>query len=355
MPYEIDFLRAGTGNGDAICLRYGSPQTGYTIHVVDGGFVDTGERLARHIWDHYGQPDTIHHVVVTHADNDHAAGLIKLFEYYKVEHLWMNRPWRFLDEVAHNFHGNFRAAGLATAMRVEHKYVVELEKAATSNGTAIHDVFQGDVIGNFVVMAPSRPRYFNILPDFDKTPTRYATAESLAKARSSILSALEGGIEFWGFETLEENPSPPTSASNESSVVQLGIFGDDLVLLTGDAGPIALHEARDYYQLRGWKHVPVKVVQVPHHGSRKNSTPSALDRWLGTSLPLGSPAAGFAICSVGEAQHDYPRRAVSNAFLRRGYPVYSTQKCDLHYRNGMPKRPGTNPVMPIEFAYRFEK
>jgi hypothetical protein len=76
---------------------------------------------------------------------------------------------------------------------------------------------------------------------------------------------------------------------------------------------------------------------------------------LGQALPYGDPAIGHAVCSVGETKHDYPRKAVSNAFLRRGYPVYSTHDGGMHYRNGMPRRPGFSDATPIEFAYYFEK
>ena len=44
MPYEIDFLNVGEGSGDSICLRHGDNQTGYTIHVIDGGHSDTAEK-----------------------------------------------------------------------------------------------------------------------------------------------------------------------------------------------------------------------------------------------------------------------------------------------------------------------
>jgi hypothetical protein len=61
MGYEIDFLPVGDSNGDAICIRYGTPQTGYTIHVVDGGFTDTAETVIDHIETYYGKGVTINH------------------------------------------------------------------------------------------------------------------------------------------------------------------------------------------------------------------------------------------------------------------------------------------------------
>jgi hypothetical protein len=45
MPYEIDFLRAGDSNGDAIVVRWGDTKTSdYYINVIDGGFTDTATK-----------------------------------------------------------------------------------------------------------------------------------------------------------------------------------------------------------------------------------------------------------------------------------------------------------------------
>src|SRR5437868_2692104 len=109
--YEIDFLPVGTSNGDAICIRHGNDQTGYYLHVVDGGFKDTGETIIRHIEAFYGIHYFINHMIVSHADNDHAAGLIAVLERFDVEVLWMNRPWLFADEILHHFHGNYTLKG----------------------------------------------------------------------------------------------------------------------------------------------------------------------------------------------------------------------------------------------------
>lgn len=47
--YEIDFLDVETSSsGDAICLRYTINGFQY-IHVVDGGFQDTGSKIVDHI------------------------------------------------------------------------------------------------------------------------------------------------------------------------------------------------------------------------------------------------------------------------------------------------------------------
>ena len=56
---------------------------------------------------------------------------------------------------------------------------------------------------------------------------------------------VEKGLERLDYETLDGNP-PATSASNETSVVQMATFGDRRILLTADVGPDGLNEAAAY-------------------------------------------------------------------------------------------------------------
>ncbi len=146
MPYEIDFLQPGDSNGDAIALRYGSVESGYTIHVIDGAYASTGDVLINHIWNNYDQPAYIDHVVLSHADNDHAGGLIKVFENYYVGHLWMNRPWRVVTDVIGHFHGNFTETGLIADIRRRHQTLIYLEALALSNGAHRRSMMRSRVL-----------------------------------------------------------------------------------------------------------------------------------------------------------------------------------------------------------------
>jgi glyoxylase-like metal-dependent hydrolase (beta-lactamase superfamily II) len=97
--FEIDFLDVDSEkSGDAIPLRYKINDQTY-IHVTDGGFQDTGDKLIEHINKYYDSPSYIDHVIVSHPDGDHAGGLRKLFEEYRIGQLWMLRPWLFSDEL----------------------------------------------------------------------------------------------------------------------------------------------------------------------------------------------------------------------------------------------------------------
>jgi beta-lactamase superfamily II metal-dependent hydrolase len=355
--HEMDFLPVGDGNGDAICVRYGSEEQGYWLHVIDGGFSDTADTVIAHIENYYGKNYHINHMVLSHADNDHACGLIGVLKRFDVKgSLWMNRPWRYAAEVLPHFHGSYTLEGLTKKIRDMHPYLVELEEIAAKNGIEVKDAFQGSQIGQFTVLAPSQARYINLIPDLDKTPTSYRDAQGgllgggiLGEVMKSVRSWID---ETWDIETLSNDPDPPTSASNETSLVQLGIIDGKRLLLTGDVGPRGLDEAASYAELLG-SLAPPDFFQVPHHGSRRNVTPSVLDRWLGTRKPKGTKI-GTAFCSVGKEQTDYPRGQVKNALYRRGYPIHVTRGNAKSYFHPTQSRPGWGPSQPEPFEDRVQ-
>lgn len=353
MTYEVDFLPVGESYGDAIVIRYGDESGGYYLHVVDGGRTDTAQTIINHINTYY--PNYfINHMVVSHADNDHACGLIGVLERFDVKHLWMNRPWLYAGEVIQHFHGNFTLQGLIDDIKERHSYLVQLERLALAKGTQIHEVFQGAQIGRFTVLAPSRKRYVELIPDFEKTPTSYREnpASKQYGLMKTLLEAAKKWLEEeWNVETLTANPQPPTSASNESCVVQYAeLESGSRVLLTADVGPVGLTEAADY--AAALKLLRPEFVQMPHHGSRHNVTPAVLDRWLGPRKPEGT-CVGTTFCSIGANMPGYPRGQVTNAFIRRGYKVYATRANWLSHYSGC-GHPGAWPAVAEEFANEVE-
>jgi glyoxylase-like metal-dependent hydrolase (beta-lactamase superfamily II) len=135
MAYEIDLLPVGDKkSGDAICIRYGNPLTSdYQVILIDGGYSDDSGKIIDHITRYY-QTDRIDHMILSHADNDHACGLIGAFKHFKVGAIYMNRPWLYASQIFHHFHGNFTLAGLIDDIKSRHEYLIELEKMAAARG-----------------------------------------------------------------------------------------------------------------------------------------------------------------------------------------------------------------------------
>ncbi|OSJ34847.1 hypothetical protein BSZ19_10575 [Bradyrhizobium japonicum] len=335
MPIAVEFLPVGDSNGDAIVIRYGQDNT-YYLQVVDGGYAQVGEEMIKYIEENYGKDVVIADMVVSHADNDHAKGLIPVFKRFRVASLWMNRPWLYAQEVLDQFHGNWSLDGWIKEVRDSHQYLVELEDLARARGMEPKEIFQGTQIGPFLVLAPSRERYISLIPDLDKTPPPYKSEGVMKGLVEAVRGVLDAVKETMHIETLDPNP-PATSASNETSVVQLGLYDDKRILLTADVGPIGLMEAAQYAKSRGLLATP-SMIQIPHQGSRRNVTPAVLDAWLGEPNG-GNPRRGTALVMVGKNKTEHPRKKVKNAFMRRGYPVFVNRSTSwMHMPYGYDKR-----------------
>jgi hypothetical protein len=151
----------------------------------------------------------------------------------------MNRPWIYANQVIDQFHGNWTLQGWIADVRAKHEYLVELEAIARSRGMEPQAVFQGAHVGPFEILAPSPQRYISLIPHLDKTPPPYRSELKPRSFAAQALGLLERVKETMDIETLDHNP-PATSDSNETSVVQLGMYENRKILLTADVGPEGL-------------------------------------------------------------------------------------------------------------------
>jgi beta-lactamase superfamily II metal-dependent hydrolase len=354
--YEIDFLNVDSKkSGDAICIRYQANGI-QRIHVVDGGFQATGEKVVAHINEHYGAPTFIDAVVVTHSDGDHAGGLRTVLEQYIVGELWMLRPWLYADELIDRFKRFTSVENLKKRLKELYPNLVALEEIANQKGIPIREPFQGAIIGSFNVLAPSKFRYLDLVVESDKTPEHHEKSEDVFTGLLGMLSAAARTLVavLWGDENFS---SEPTSAENEMSVVQYAYLCDHKILLTGDAGRDALTEAADHAPYVGLALPGIDRFQVPHHGSRRNVSTELLDRWLGEK-PFFQPAADdtdfTAIISASKEDEHHPRKSVVRGMIHRKGKVISTESGGIRTQKNAPQREGWSPVTPLIYPEEQE-
>jgi hypothetical protein len=96
------------------------------------------------------------------------------------------------------------------------------------------------------------------------------------------------------------------------------------------------------------------LVQVPHHGSRRNVGPSILNSILGPIKPNGTLPHLQAYVSAPKDDDTHPRKMVLNAFMRRGYKVAATQGNKIVCWGGFPPRPGYGRLTMLPFATQVE-
>ncbi len=341
MNCEIEFLPVGDASrpGDAIVVRYGDTSS-YELMIVDGGNLDSGKELVAHIRRHFGNNAVISHVVLTHADADHASGLRVVLAELPVVNLWMHAPWAFAAAARPYFSDKrWTAEGLQAAIRKEYDVLSELvQLSAGARQIALQLPFAGANIGPFRVLSPHEEVYPALLAQFDRTPDPdqkaiEGTGWWIGKQPGVIARMIERAkakvqtwvTESWDKELLRDGGI--TSASNESSVVLYGDFGvGRRVLLTGDAGIRGLTYAAYAAEHLGLPLQDFMFVQIPHHGSRRNVGPTILNQIIGPMKPEGSATRFSAFVSAPKDDDTHPRKMVLNAFTRRGGAVIATQR-----------------------------
>lgn len=355
--FEIDFLKVDSNkSGDAIAIRYEKNNLTW-IHVVDGGYQDTGDQLVEYINQFYGNPSYIDYVVVSHPDGDHAGGLRAVLDKFQVGQLWMLRPWLYADKLIHRFVRFRSVENLIERLKEIYPNVAELEDIAEEKDIPIYEPFQGARIGEFIVLAPTRSRYLDLVVESDKTP------ESLKEAASSQTSPLGLFIEkavsvfraLWGQESFS---SEETTPENNMSVVQYANLCNKKILLTADAGRDALWEAVVFAPYAGLALPGIDRFQVPHHGSRRNVSTEVLDVLLGSRLaskPNDGNGKFTAIVSASEKDKDHPKKAVLRAMIHRGARVYTTEGNNLRSGQNAPHREGWNTATPVKYPEEQEE
>ena len=329
--FEIDFLDVESKkSGDAIPIRYSID--GVTrIHIIDGGFQDTGDKIINHINTYYDNPSTIDAVIVSHSDGDHAGGLRQVLETFDVSELWMLRPWLYADELIDRFPRWSNVENLTRRLKEIYPNIAALEEIAEAEEIPIFEPFQSAKIGEFIVLAPTKERYLDLVVESEKTPesTGESSQSLLERGRTFVEKVISFVKTAWGVEVFSPEE---TSSENEMSVVQYANLCDEKILLTADAGRGSLTEAADYAPSAGLTLPGIDRFQVPHHGSRRNVSTETLDRWLGEKLPeqLKEGSENFtAIISASKEDEDHPRKAVIRACIHRGAQVISTEGRDI--------------------------
>lgn len=343
---EIDFLQVGDGerSGDAIALRYRSQLAGYEVMIIDGGNKESGAALVEHVRRVYGT-NTVQNVLNTHPDGDHSSGLTEVLEQLDVKNLWLHRPWNYAAGLLDRFRDpRFTAGGLEARIREALDAAHKLEQMARARRIPIYEPYEGMSIGPFLVLSPNARWYLNdLVPNFARTPdAKQQPAGILSPFFKAATEAVEWVAETLNFETLDE--SGETSAQNESSVVLYGVFNGKGVLFTGDAGRQGLTRAILYAQSIGISLRNLECIQIPHHGSKRNVSPSVLNQMMGR----------IALVSVATKSSTHPRRKVTNAFKRRGARVFRTNGSFLNFVIGLPRRFDVFDAPEIPFYDRVE-
>ena len=333
-------------------LFFGVLTAFYTPKIVIDSMYKGLERLGINNTD---EKKEIDYVFCSHADLDHASGLTKVLEAFKVKNLVMNRPWDYIDELYDRVKDDrITKDSLEKRLRESYKFIDELEKLAERQGCSIIKGVRGAALGTELkIMSPTKDFYLDRIAESTKTPTMDAAVENKGFAKKIAEALRDWVLGVWGVDAIRDGES--TSSENETSIVlYVKPSNESPFLYTGDAGCLALTEALDYGDAIGCKLSECNFIQMPHHGGRHNVGPTVLNRLIGQKVSKETLSTKTSFVSVCKGS-DHPRKCVVNAFINRGCQVYVCKTNTLWHHSGTVPDRGWSAASPEPFSEQVEK
>lgn len=360
MGYEVDILGVGdkSNSGDAIALRYGDlygKRSQQKVVVIDGGYKANGQKLVDHIKSHYGT-EKVDLVISTHPDQDHINGLEAVIDQLEVAELWIHQPWDHNRGLADKFEdGRITDNSIGERLKDNLESAHMLVTHALDKGVVVSEPFTGHEMDRVKIIGPTLRYYEELIPQFDGMPD-VKKAEDARSMFESLLEATKAALKkirvSWGEDKIDDEDS--ASAKNNSSVITQIIIDGRRLVFTGDAGITALDMAADELDacVSG---AELKLIQIPHHGSRRNVGPSVLDRIIGVPIAEGKSRGISAIASTAtEGDPKHPHKSVLNAFAHRGAKVSATRGSGIRHKFEAPERDGWSSIDPEPYHFEYE-
>jgi beta-lactamase superfamily II metal-dependent hydrolase len=325
--YELDVIAVGKEkDADAIAARFTRPDNGAMAHVViDAGWQADGEKVVGVLEQHYKAP-SVDVLLLTHPDGDHIGGMGKILDAFSVDRLVLHR----LDQ---------RGGGSLPAADA----VKELVEKAESKGTEVLEPRPGLTFagGALTILGPSDEYYDQLVAEeVERAGVAIAKSLGLREAARTLgdrmLAQLPVEVPF--------DDGPGSNPRNNSSVITLLRLAGKRILLTADAGVPAIERALDYADTARLPATKPDVVQIPHHGSRRNGSSALLDRVLGEATGEERGASFVNVVSRQDPKH--PSGRIVNAYKRRGYPYFWTAGTSYCWSEDAPVRAGWGPATP---------
>ena len=333
--YQIQFFSVGNESkgGDAILIEVFDENDKPHLAIIDGGYSEDGQRMVDYLVGKYGEDDKVVVDVVfnTHPDLDHIRGLKTILESDKLEvaNLVFNRPWRDAGLKKEWFADRRITEGsLTDRIRDSFSVADDLESIAIKKGIKICPGKAGITIWNqtLQVLGPSENLCRRNLLLSDKTPDSFLSKYNKPYQHVALPEEDYNPTDGQVIEWIDEEQ---TSEINQTSMIIALVLDNFKVLFTGDAGKEAINSALVFWEKAGNKASSFSVVQLPHHGSRKNIDPNIINRLNAKEYIISCPPDGIA--------EGHPSRRLINKILELtpNADIYKTAGCNFVFHKGM--------------------
>lgn len=295
--FRLHVLPAGVG--DALVLDYGTEAEVHRV-VIDGGV----GRIAQPLADFLGPTPQVEMMMISHIDNDHIAGLLKMLEtgltQATIGDFWFN-GFRHLPESGLEQMGPVEGERLTTFI-VDHQVPWNVNPAfaggAVTRGAA-DEPLVATLPGGLAcrVLSPGRrqlsklrPKWVPAVQEADLDPAApVAEEEPRPPGRLERMGAID-------LEALAADKAPEDNKeANGSSIAIIAAWAGRTALLTGDAHADVLLETLDRW-LGPTGTLEVDLFKLPHHGSKANVTDALTKR-------VRAKCYVFSSSGQGRSQH----------------------------------------------------
>jgi beta-lactamase superfamily II metal-dependent hydrolase len=336
--YEIEMLSVGAA--DAFIIHFTDDSQVNHLILIDAGNYEDGQMITDHLRKYYTNP-IINLAIVTHPDDDHYGGFIKMLEKIqnkdkdaiKINKFWINDPGNnHVDKnevkwITKQKSVNVRARSV---FDLNDKNLIELidsilgnscrEEKFTQLGTLkirekILNYIKSDVTYPFFkILGPTKSYYESLVPNFRNDELNFHTPEN----DSNYVPSRDIPNETCLSPTLD-NAVDDSSANNQSSLILLFEPNNEKkYLFFGDAGRDAFNKMPS--SAKNSIHEKIYWIKVPHHGSKHNLD-SAMINWMKPKIAYIST----------ECIGNFLNQCTVNALKASKCSVYSTHLDKCHF------------------------
>jgi beta-lactamase superfamily II metal-dependent hydrolase len=350
VDYQIEMLNVGSA--DALIIYYIDEYNKGRLVLVDAGNYSDGQTIIDHIYKYYSI-SVIDLAIVTHPDDDHYGGFIKMLEKLsdgdgdaiRIEKFWINDPGNnHVDKnevkwITKQHSVNVRARSVYDL--IDHDNLIDLiDSLSISRSEKFAEIFESqsgrlifpstDRYTCFKIIGPTKNYYEKLVPDFRNDELNFFAKED-DSSYSPRMDIQNGNC----LSPTLDQATDDTSVHNQSSIIFLfEPENGDKYLFMGDAGRYAFNNIPNHLKnkIKG-----VRWLKVPHHGSKHNLD-SAMINWIKPKTTYIST----------ERIGNYLSQCTVNALKRVGCSVYSTHKEKSSFlHKGIWKRDGYSTAIPL--------
>ncbi len=320
----FEFLNAQ--HGDSFLIRWGDPQR---VMLVDGGPNAVYEATLRNRISALPRPSanqnpTLDIVCVSHIDDDHIVGVLRLLTEldrarrdklappFHVARLWHNSIETLLDAITPGVTAS--AASLLEHARSEnvvaasYQQGADVRRLASSLGLAGNTPFNGPIISGTTTNCDGL--------DVTVVAPDQTALETLAQKWKVAIDRRDSSVIAAAYAD--------RSAPNLSSIALHVQYGDRTALLTGDSRGDHLLAGLDATRLaRPDTVLKVDLLKLPHHGSANNAGPSLFERIH----------ADHYIVSADGIRHHHPNETTLQWLVESRHPG---EEYAIHLTNPIP-------------------